>query len=361
MYMLNKVSIFFRVDASASIGTGHVMRCLTLADELVKHNAAVTFVCRQLPEYLKQLIQSHHHTLLELPVWAIDNDSPPEGIWSQEQQLKDVKETINIISEILWDYLVVDHYRLDHVWEKEFRNYTKKILVIDDLADRVHDCDLLLDQNFYMDMNDRYVDKVSAHCQLLLGPKYALLREEFRQAHLKAKPRTTINRILVCFGGSDPDNYTGRVIDVLAQMDLKNIAIDVVIGAQHPARDAIEYLSERNNFSCHIQVNNMAELMLAADLAIGSGGSISCERCCLGLPALCFSLAVNQIAILESLHHCGAIIYLGSSESISLEILHDSLLSMIEDVDQFEKISTHAFELTDGYGVERVSYELLAA
>ncbi len=353
-------NILIRADASASIGTGHVMRCLTLADEIVKHNATVTFICRQLPEYLKQLIQSHH-ALLELSVWAIDNNSPPEGIWSQGQQLKDVKETINVTSETLWDYLVVDHYRLDHVWEKEFRNYTKKILVIDDLADRIHDCDLLLDQNFYMDMNDRYVDKVPAHCQLLLGPKYALLRDEFRQAHVHAKPRTVINRILVCFGGSDPDNYTGRVIDALAQMNLKNIAIDVVIGAQHPAPDAIESLSKRNNFSCHIQVNNMAELMLAADLAIGSGGSISWERCCLGLPALCFSLAANQVAILESLHYCGAILYLGASESVSLDILRDSLLSMIDDVDQFEKMSVCSLELADGCGAYRVSHELLAA
>jgi len=140
-----------------------------------------------------------------------------------------------------WDWLVVDHYALDVHWESALRPAAQKILVIDDIADRVHDCDVLLDQNFYTNMNARYTDKVPESCQLLLGPRYALLREEFRQQREQASPRKgPVQHILIFFGGVDADNYTGHTIQALHDIGVSGIHVDVVIDVQHPKRESIE-------------------------------------------------------------------------------------------------------------------------
>lgn len=178
------------------------------------------------------------------------------------------------MSDRSWDWLVVDHYALDARWESALRASTKQIMVIDDIADRQHDCDVLLDQNFYADMQKRYTGKVSAHCQLLLGPRYALLRDEFRKLREQVKPRNgTVKKILVFFGGVDADNYTGRAIEALAEIGIEGLYVDVVIGAQHSCREQIKSVCAQHGFICHVQTDKMAELMAAADLAIGAGGS----------------------------------------------------------------------------------------
>ena len=296
--------IAFRVDASSQIGTGHFMRCLTLADALKQHGAQIRFVSRHMPDHLRDMLIAREYEFMLL------NSSSREAIlddlfhahWLGTSQQGDAQDTIQALSDQKWDWLIVDHYALDARWENDLRHTAKKILVIDDIADRQHDCDVLLDQNFYADMNSRYTGIVPRHCQLLLGPRYALLREEFRQLRKQVKPRTgPVKRIFIFFGGVDSDNYTGRAIESLVNISIHELYVDVVIGSQHPCREQIEATCARHGFICHVQTSRMAELMTAADLAILAGGTVTWERCCLGLPAVVVITAENQRLVAE---HC---------------------------------------------------------
>jgi UDP-2,4-diacetamido-2,4,6-trideoxy-beta-L-altropyranose hydrolase len=247
----------------------------------------------------------------------------------------------------------VDHYALDTRWESELRRTVRRILVIDDLADRMHNCDVLLDQNLYEEMDTRYTGKVPAHCQLLLGPRYALLREEFSRLRQQVKPRTgTDRRVLVFFGGVDAENYTSPAIEALVNISIPNLHVDVVIGTQHPDRHQVESECTARGFAFHVQTSQMAELMVAANLAIGAGGSTSWERCCLGLPSLVFAVADNQEQTSRALADFGAA-YLGRNEIFAAEI--ERVVKYLFVPTRLHEMSVKAAELVDGQGAIRLS------
>ena len=310
--------IAFRTDATDQIGTGHFMRCLTLAVALKLRGAQIRFVSRDLPAHLCDMLVTQKLEFVSLSDEATEAQAGglAHSHWLGASQAQDAHATIHALSDQLWDWLVVDHYALDARWESALGGSVKQIMVIDDIADRKHDCDVLLDQNFYADMQTRYTGKVPVHCQLLVGPLYALLRDEFRQLHEQIKPRSRlVKRVLVFFGGVDADNYTGHAIEALSEINISDLHVDVVIGAQHPRSAEIEMTCAAQGFVCHVQTNRMAELMAAADLAIGAGGSASWERCCLGLPTLLVALADNQIDIAKALDSIGACVYMGTKET----------------------------------------------
>lgn len=350
--------VAFRVDASSQIGTGHFMRCLTLAGALKLRGAQIRFISRYLPEHLAGMVFAEGHQLMALDSGfssELTSDTPTYAHWLGTSQLKDAQAAFVALSDRDWDWLVVDHYALDARWESALRGAAKRILVIDDIANRRHDCDVLLDQNLFSDMRTRYVEKVPAHCQQLLGPHYALLRDEFRQLRAQVKPRTgPVKRVLVFFGGVDADNYTSLAITALTESAVRGIHVDVVIGAQHPNRVQIESECAEHQFDCHVQTNRMAELMAAADLAIGAGGSATWERCCLGLPALTVSLADNQTAIAQALDLLGAGRYVGSQETASVAVMRKAILDLLQDSKQVQSLSQKAYSTVDGLGVARL-------
>jgi UDP-2,4-diacetamido-2,4,6-trideoxy-beta-L-altropyranose hydrolase len=175
---------------------------------------------------------------------------------------------------------------------------------------------VLLDQNYYADMQTRYIGKVPAHCQLFLGPQYALLREEFRTLRDKVKVRTgDVKKILVFFGGVDSDNYTSLAIEALAELNSKQ-QVDVVIGVQHPNRKQIQQACINHDFICHVQTTRMAELMAEADLALGAGGTATWERCAMGLPSIVVVIAENQNKAAMDLDAFHVIINLGDAQNI---------------------------------------------
>jgi len=353
--------IALRVDASSQIGTGHFIRCLTLANALRERGVYTRFISRHLSEHLrsKLAVGGHEFALLDADQNMMDADDLAHTSWLGVSQEQDTADSIQALSDGKWDWLIVDHYALDVRWESTLRQVAKKILVIDDIADRQHDCDLLLDQNLYADMNTRYTGKVPVHCQLLLGPRYALLRDEFRRLHGQVKPRSApAERVLIFFGGADTDNYTGQTMKALSQINISALHVDVVIGAQHPCREQIETECVQHGFICHVETNQMAELMAAADLAIGAGGSACWERCCLGLPTLLVSLATNQINIAKSLDLFGVCIYLGSSKSTSPLKVRDAFVSLLNRQELQEELSRKAYSLVDGLGVDRVCQEM---
>jgi UDP-2,4-diacetamido-2,4,6-trideoxy-beta-L-altropyranose hydrolase len=353
--------VAFRTDATSLIGTGHFMRCLTLALSLKNHVSHVRFVSRNLPDHLLSLLLESDIAFVPLSsdVNHTSDGDLAHSMWLGTSQAHDADATIKALSDQQWDWLVVDHYALDIRWESDLRCTTKKIMVIDDIADRQHDCDVLLDQNLYADMQTRYLDKVPVHCQLLLGPRYALLRDEFRVKRGQIKPRSGIvKNILVFFGGVDADNYTGLTLEALAGIKHNDLRVDVVIGAQHPCREQIQAECVMHGYACHVQTARMSELMAKADLAIGAGGSASWERCCVGLPSLLVALAENQIDIAKTLDSICACVYIGLAETINFLVIKHAVMNLLNSQDRLQAISKNAFSLVDGQGVNRVCLAL---
>ena len=346
------MNIAFRVDASIQIGTGHFLRCLALADALKKRGAQISFVCRHLPEHLKIQLAAKGYQLM--PLDSSSNESISDNLahahWLGTSQYADAQASIQVLSERSWDWLVVDHYALDARWESVLRQKVSNIFVIDDIADRMHDCDVLLDQNFYFDNESRYTGLVPGHCQMLLGPRYALLREDFLQMRKQAKPRSgPIKNILVFFGGVDADNHTEKIIRALSGFIDYLLNVVVVIGAQHPARKVIESICAGYGFECHVQTTNMPALMSNADLAIGAGGIATWERCCLGLPALVVSLAENQKKQIFDSARAGLLYSPEFKCDFASGILRH-MQSLIENPGLLEFISRNGMDAVDGRG-----------
>jgi UDP-2,4-diacetamido-2,4,6-trideoxy-beta-L-altropyranose hydrolase len=350
-----KTYIAFRVDASNHIGTGHFMRCLTLADELKKQGVQIRFISRNLPTHLIDILTENGMEYLPL---SIDDakeaaDELAHASWLGTSQAQDAQATVKALANHLWDWIVVDHYALDKRWESAVRGSCKKLMVIDDIADRQHDCDVLLDQNYYADMQTRYISKVPPHCQLLLGPRYALLREEFRTLREKVKVRAgDVKKILVFFGGVDADNYTSLAMQALVELNSKQ-QVDVVIGAQHPNREQIWQACIAYGFICHIQTTRMAELMADADLAIGGGGTATWERCCLGLPTISFCLAENQRKLIADGAAAG-LLYAPISGRALLEVIREHVRNLLENPALIKLISDVAMKFVNGKGSLRI-------
>lgn len=351
------MKVAIRVDASSQIGTGHFMRCLTLADALKQHGAQTRIISRQMPGHLRDMLAEKGHEFRRLDSKpskeAVDNLS--HAHWLGIGQHADAQDSIQVLSDQDWDWLIVDHYALDANWESALRQSAKNIFVIDDIADRQHDCDVLLDQNFYADMETRYTGKVPARCQLLLGPHYALLRDEFRQLREQVKPRSgAVKRILIFFGGVDTDNYTAVAIEALADIGIDDLQVDVVIGTQHPHRNDIESVCAEQGFACHVQTSRMAELMAAADLAIGAGGSATWERCCVGLPAFAIYTADNQVKQIVDAASEG-LLYAPELKGELIHAIKRHLCALLENSCLRQAISRNAMHAVDGRGILRVA------
>ena len=349
-------NIAIRVDVSNEIGTGHFMRCLTLADGLQQRGAKVSFVTNGLPAHLAQALDKKGHRLLRLvkSSGAGRGDDLAHSHWLGTSQAHDAEQCTQLLSDRSWDWLVVDHYALDVRWESTLRRTAGKILVIDDLADRRHECDALLDQNFYADQEVRYKSRVSADCQLLLGPRFALLRNEFAEFRDHAKPRAgAVKKILVFFGGVDAENHTGRALRTLVDLNLKNIFIDVVIGALHSERSRIETMCIAHGFSLHLQTARMAELMAAADVSIGAGGSSTWERCCMGPATLAICTAQNQARQLADATAEGLLFSPHNAEGLE-ELLKKHVPVFLDNEYLRRTLSTNGMRAVDGRGVLRV-------
>ena len=365
--------IAFRVDASSQIGTGHVIRCLTLAEMLKSKGAHILFVCREHSGNLCDLIASKGFEVFSLrgeqntetesapKTESIFNESPlVHAPWLGVGQETDANQTLTALQgDAPWDWLIVDHYALDYRWESAMRKVADKIMVIYDLADRKHECDLLLDQNYYNALEKRYEGLVPECCQTLLGPKYALLRPVFRDIRGRLKRRNgKIKRILIFFGGMDITNETAKTLDAIDSIKLADIiAIDVVVGSGNPHKNSIKELcNPLPNVNYHCQVENMAELMGMADLSIGGGGGATWERCCLMLPTLIIALAFNQIEIAKGVSELGAAYYLGCSTDVTEEVISKSLHSLIvEESELLINMISSSGALVDGKGANRVS------
>ena len=340
------MKILMRTDASVQSGVGHVVRCLTLADGLKSNGHTVEFICKNVDGNLIDLIEKRGFL-----AYVIANSSDADRKFNWEDDVKEVKKLI--LANGIYDWIVVDHYLLDFRWELLIKNHCKKLMVIDDLANRNHSCDLLLDQNY--EDKSRYNDLVGDACKKLLGPKFALLNEAYAKVRaLRQNPRATISRVFIFFGGSDLYNLTERSLSALCIDELNSIFVDIVIGPSYVHYESLRLLAERRGRTIiHTQIPHLATLMAAADIAIGAGGVTNWERICVGVPSIIISVAENQELIAQILHQKGIVNYLGRYDRVSVDAIFFALKSEINNSYLLGKIS-EAKKLCDGLGVTRV-------
>jgi UDP-2,4-diacetamido-2,4,6-trideoxy-beta-L-altropyranose hydrolase len=349
---MNPLRVIFRTDASVCIGIGHVMRCLTLAEALKDRGAECCFICRKHEGNLLEQIRQRGFDAYDLPVAAEFAESIGSGAnqysgqsaWLGSDWATDAAQTKAGAGGTGVDWVIVDHYALDERWERAIRPICQRLMVIDDLADRSHDCDLLLDQNFYLDQDLRYQELLPKHCKTLLGPAYVLLRPEFEKTRKGLRTRDgTVKRILVFFGGSDPENQTRTVLAALKKMNTPDISVDVVVGHTNPNRHSIQVLcGQLPDVTYFCNVSNMAELIANADLGIGAGGSAMWERCYLGLPTITVVFAENQVRTTEDVAQLGAIEYLGWTNLLGEDDYERAISRLIATPQRLKQITDAA-------------------
>lgn len=358
----------FRADASLEIGTGHVMRCLTLADELKRQGHQCVFICREHEGHLGELVASKGYELYLLAGPHNAEEQPTAEMnhahvgWLGVPWQRDAEQTLELLPAMEADWLVVDHYALDARWVRHVAAAVGRILVIDDLADRNHECSLLLDQNLGRVASD-YDQRVPADCVRLIGPQYALLRPEFarlRGRSLARREHPGMKRILVSLGGVDRNNVTGRVLGALAEAPLPaDTELDIVMGASAPNLAEVRAQATEMPFRASVQVNvsDMAERMCLADVSIGAAGGTSWERCCLGLPAVLVVLADNQVPGAAALERAGAALVIGEPEALEAEL--PSALARMSDPATLQAMSHAAAEVTAGEGASIVVHSMV--
>jgi UDP-2,4-diacetamido-2,4,6-trideoxy-beta-L-altropyranose hydrolase len=365
----SRLKVVFRADASILIGTGHIMRCLTLAKALREKGMVCSFICREHPGNLIQFIIDQGFEVGQIKMEVNQYSAGPADVhslahsdWLGVDWMTDAKDTAKFISGQVIDWLVVDHYALDSDWETFLRSNCKQLMAIDDLADRLHNCDLLLDQNLGRRSID-YERLLSVHAATLIGPQYALLRPEFARVRVQSINRRMrqpeLKHLLITMGGVDKNNVTGLVIDGLKFCSLpSDMKISVVMGVHAPHLDQVR--KKIIGIGCDTQVligvNDMAQLMADSDFAIGAAGSTSWERCCLGLPAMQLILAQNQSGIANALANIGAALL------IDVNSLKNSLKKFFENDFTLPRLLTMgsiASSVVDGLGVYRVVDKML--
>ena len=346
------VRVTIRVDASVEIGSGHVMRCVALADALTVRGAECHFLCRRRAGDLLDVISAHGHRVHPL---SGRGGSDAATDWSQ-----DAEQSCLVLEALQPDWLVVDHYDLGQDWERRVRRNVGKLMAIDDIG-RPHLCDLLLDQNVPNAVHSRYGNAEGSGTLILLGPQFALVRPEFAALRPLALNRRdgSLQRLLVSMGGSDPGDETSKVLEGLSAIAAQRWSLDIVVGAGNCNRASVEAACARLlNARLHVQTSRMAELMAASDCAITTGGSISWERCCLGLPALVTVVSPDQVPIAEALGASGALLLLGHSSQVTPSDYASALVGITAE--RLLAMSACAAAICDGRGVERVVERMLS-
>lgn len=340
------------------------MRCLTLADALTRQGHHCEFICRAHSGHLGGLIKSKGYAVHLLPiadhseVAVQEFNMNPHAAWLGTTWQQDADQTLAVLmKQQRTDWLVVDHYALDLQWEQRVRPTIKRLMVIDDLADRNYECDLLVDVTLNRKKKE-YQGRVPDETRLLLGPVYSLLRPQFienRELALEKRMQFKgANRILVTMGGNDPLNATSFILQAISQID-EDVKVDVVLGKHAPHISEVKKLIQKsgNNIELHHDVRNMAELMLSADVAIGTPSTTALERCCLGLPSIVITTEINQYDTAKALHESGAVNSVGWLSELTPAALLDSLFALLTNKDDWFAMSRQAFSLCDGQGVSR--------
>ena len=336
--------VVLRADASTRIGTGHVVRCTTLAEELIRRGWQALLATRELPEAMRRPLESAGIEVLPLAGDAPLEDEPAR-----------IAERLPARSGTSPVVVVTDHYGVDTSWHRRAA-WATAIAAIDDQAERAQEVHLLLNQNLGA-TPARYAGLVPPDANLLLGPLYALVRPEFARApgasSARVGLRAGVPRVLVMLGGSDEPDVTRRAASAAAEL---GYAADIVVGPAYRNTASLrEWASGRSGITLHVNSSRVAGLMEAADVCVGAAGSASWERCALGLPAILVTLAQNQVEVATLLASAGAAVSLGWHEDVTDMTLAAAIRDLVEDSARLRSMSEAAATITDGRGTIRVA------
>ena len=342
-----------RADAGAHLGTGHLMRCLALAQAWIAEGGKVTFLsCCESPALRRRVTREGARFV---PLAAAHPDPT------------DWQATLRLIRKLKPDWLVIDGYHFDPEYQKAARAAGVRVLVVDDMAHwpKCH-ADILLNQNLG-------AEKLQYHCdrdtELLLGTQYVLMRTEFlkwrgRQREIPREAR----KVLVTMGGSDPDNVSLKVVRALEHVPMDRLEVVVVLGASNPHGESLRAAIRSPEFKAHnhkvrLQSSslNMPELMAWADVAVTAGGGTCWELAFMGVPSLVLALAANQRPTARALAARRAAKSLGTSERLSTTAVVRALVRLLQDASLREAMSGRGRRFVDGYGADRVLMTMLDA
>lgn len=336
--MNNRYRVAIRTDASDIIGSGHVMRTLAIAHRLRALGSSVVYLCRDRPYNMYGTIAAAGYEVAQLP--AVEAPPDPWLGASYEQEIADSARELEIRSPI--DLIIVDHYSIEARWEDRMREFSPHIMAIDDMANRRHSCDILLDQNLGAE-SGRYDSLAPLHTRRLLGPKFAMLREEFRPYVEQPRKRAgTVERILVFMSGFDPGNETAKVLRALDMLAQRPSRVQVVLPEDAPHAANVREHCERSGFQYLGRVQSMAPLMNDADLAIGGVGSTTWERCAVGLPAVVITVAENQRSGAQAGAQAGAFCWLGDASNVDEDLIAQAIAQLQRDPERVRAISQRA-------------------
>lgn len=349
------MKIVVRADSGTHIGTGHIMRCLTLAHAFKKSGHEVVFVTRNHLGNISSRIKKEFECIVlpdgvkDLSQYRDDEYSTWLGI-PVEQEISEFRKISKEYGP--FDLSIIDHYSLDEKFEREITD--GKTLVIDDLMNRNHCCDYLLDQNLSASRS-RYIElSHGKECHFFLGPKYALLREEFTKYRpIGPKEFTEVKRVFVFFGGSDITCECRKVVDAFLSLELK-LNIDVVLPKDHEDYQYIDSCSGKDErINLFSFVSNMAEMIAKADICFGAAGTTSWERACLAVPSFIVAVAENQKIGARNLSSSGVSSYVGDGKITDVNDW-GNVFKKLSDHDALNTMSSKAFKTCDGLGVNHL-------
>ncbi len=336
--------LLIRADAGPRIGMGHVMRCLALAQAWQETGGKAIFVMSQCSPGLE------HRLKTEDMIW--------DGFFDEVEigSLEDGRETVTIARNAGADWVVVDGYAFHEEYHQTIRQAGQRLLVIDDCGPlEAYHTDMLLNQNIYaaLELYPRRNSKTT----FLLGPRYVLLRKEFRQWQgWRREVAREVKKILVTLGGADPDNVTQRVLRSLQRLHDRSFEVAVVVGDCNPYQDQLQTMLQHSCHHIRIEKNaaDMPDLMRWADIAIANGGTTIWELACMGLPAIIFIVADNQQANVEGLEKQDVLVNLGWHASISEQQIAWHIAQLCDDYDKRRELSEQMTTVVDGNGARRV-------
>jgi UDP-2,4-diacetamido-2,4,6-trideoxy-beta-L-altropyranose hydrolase len=337
-----------RADSGVAMGTGHIMRCLALAQAWQDRGGDVLFAMAEREPSVEARLRAEEVRVV--PIEAEGGSS------------KDVMETIAVARKYGADWVVVDGYQFGAKYQEDLKRGGLKILFVDDSRHaRDYAADIVLNQNTYA--SAEIYSAPRAHTRFLLGPRYALLRREFRgQRDVSRRIPAVARKVLVTMGGSDPENLTLRAIEALRLVDIDELEAAVVIGGINPHAGSLRAAAGKSGKNIRLlsDISNVSEWMNWAEVAVSAAGSTCWEMCFLGLPAVLVDFAPNQTPVAEDLNRLGAAMHFGGATSVVPKAMADALQELMRSPERRATISQKASELVDGRGAERAGAAIYA-
>lgn len=335
-------NILIRADASPKIGTGHVMRCLALAQAWQDAGGNAVFLMAEATPAVRAKLASENCDVVSNPVRT--------GSAQDADRTRECSESHDA------DWVVVDGYSLGARYQEQVRIGGRKLLCIDDGGEcDYYVADIVLNQN--LNASEKFYRSRGADTQLLLGPGFSLLRREFVPWRKWRREISASGRnVLVTLGGSTPKEIGVRVMEALGSVNVEGFRGVFVVGGSTPDVPSLESCAAKSPGTITIRrdVSNMAALMSEADVAISAAGSTCWELCFLGLPSILLDVAANQIPVALELSRQECALYAGSANNISVAELAKSVETLLRSQETRRSLSRRSRQLVDGFGAQRV-------